>query len=325
MYLKFNTSNALLMEINVRTDDNRSVSTDILYDYGACSVPMLLTGKDGVLEEIYDYGPGWTYEPQPGDNNTDQYLDGTNPCLEDYYYLEYTLEKGVTDPPRWDYVVMNDLTRAPARYVARQQSLETLNTTYLPWLLETGATPIFMFTHGYWSKLYEMDDLVDVPTFTSLTYEGYRQYVELLSSQLPSSQQPRIAPIGWAFLTVWEENHDTWLTLFHYDELHPSPSGTYLEALVMHHTLFGVLPLRQNALFDDMHESLWEKAHARYMQNPVEPLKPLPTKEEAEYLYGIAERICLGGHIPKTFTFYKNKETASPNQGNDGFKEGLYQ
>jgi hypothetical protein len=331
MFWKFNTPNAFLMDVDIKTEDNRTVSMDILYDYGSCSVPMLLTGQDEVLEEIYAFGEDWTYEPQYGDDDNgnaeaDQYMDGTNPCLEDYFYLKYTLLKGATDPsPRWDYIVMNDNTRAPARFINRQRSLETLNTTYLPWFLKTGATPVFMFTYGYWTEWREMDDLVDVPTFTSLTYEGYRQYAELLSSQLPSSQQPRIAPIGFAFLTIWEENYDTWLTLFHYDELHPSPSGTYLEALITHHTLFGVLPLRQNAIYEDMYESLWKKGRARRMQNPVHPRKPMPTKEEAEYLYGIAERICLGGYIPKSFTFYKNKEAAYPNQDDDGFKEGSYQ
>lgn len=60
-----------------------------------------------------------------------------------------------------------------------------------------------------------MGDLDDVPTFTALTYEGYKQYADLLRTYLPKSQEPRIAPVGLAFLLVWEENYSFWERMFH--------------------------------------------------------------------------------------------------------------
>ena len=37
-----------------------------------------------------------------------------------------------------------------------------------------------------------------------------------------------IAPVGLAFLTIWEENYGFWNSkLFHIDRIHASPHGTY--------------------------------------------------------------------------------------------------
>ena len=115
---------------------------------------------------------------------------------------------------------MNDNTRAPARESTREESLEVLEQVYVPWLQEMGSTPILLFTYAYWTPYRDMQGLGTIPEFTSLTYEGYKQYANLLEETLPASQKPRIAPVGLAFLIVWEENHDLWLRLFHVDLIH---------------------------------------------------------------------------------------------------------
>lgn len=177
MYDKFNTQNAL--------------NEDGVYDYGACTVRQLLLGYDEDLEnQVFNNG-----EPVYVD-------DGTNPCLRDPEYLTYlnshTFSKH--EPHRWDYVVINDITRGPGRAWNRAAGMNILQDAYIPWFQDTGVTPIFFDTHGY---LTDERDLKNVPTFTSLTYFGYKKYSTLVAQFLPESQSPRIAPVGIAFLTVW--------------------------------------------------------------------------------------------------------------------------
>jgi hypothetical protein len=156
-----------------------------------------------------------------------------------------------------------------------------------------------------------MSGLEDVAIFTSLTHVGIRAYVDLLGSHLPPAQHPRIAPVGLAFLVVYEEDIELWKTLFHCDNLHASPSGSFLQGCVVHHALFGAMPDRRVALGDGGDAdatiaSLWKRA--RMMQHAWEPPNPLPDADTAEYLYRVAERVTMEGHVPKSFINYQNGE-----------------
>lgn len=153
-----------------------------------------------------------------------------------------------------------------------------------------------------------MTGLEDMANFTSLTYAGLTAYVELLAPLLPAEQQPRIAPSGLAFLEVYQNNREQWHKLFHNaDHLHASPSGTFLQGLCVYHTLFGQLPPKEHAVRHHM-ESFWRTA--RMMQHAWEPPNPLPTRQEASYLYDVAERVLVRGHVPSTFINYTNGEVA---------------
>jgi len=206
MYPKFMTANAVIDDasdyVYNQMDDDTSV---VIHDYGACTVRQLLIGEDSRLpdeEQMENYDD--YFNPQDDDN--EYYIDdGTNPCFEDQYYMSYLDVRYAENPPRWDYIVINDNTRSPARNDTRQKSLAELEASYVPWLMTTGATPVFILTHAYWTSWRDMTGLEDVPTFTSLTYMGYREYVALLEQYLPPAQKPQIAPVGIAFLTVWEE------------------------------------------------------------------------------------------------------------------------
>jgi len=297
MFGKWNTSDALI----------KGFHGEEIFDYGACSVPQLLMGKDPVLT-AYD-GRG-DYEEFLDSHNETYYADGTNPCYEDPVYLEFAIQKYHEDNPnlpKWDFVVINDNTRSPAEYETRRLALHVLNSTFVDLFKHTGAIPVFWFTYGYWTELRNTSNFKDVPTFTSLTYVGYRKYADLVGDQLPEAQKPRIAPIGFAFLTIWEENYDFWLTLFHWDYIHPSPAGTYLEGLIMHYTLYGHLPKKSDVILDDM-STLWRTA--RLMGPIADPPKPFPTREEAVYLFRIAQRVTQEGHIPSSFIMYENGEAA---------------
>ena len=162
-----------------------------------------------------------------------------------------------------------------------------------------------------------MTGLQSVPEFTSLTMAGYRSYVDLLSPLLPENQQPRIAPVALAFLFVYEDNRNLWEKLFHVDQIHCGPLGTYLQSLIVHHTIFGVLPENSVAVRGDM-SSLWMEA--RRFQ-PVEHHRdPFPTQEEAAYLYHVAVKTCIHQQLPRTYKYYTNGEAADYDPVDDIYK-----
>jgi hypothetical protein len=211
---------------------------------------------------------------------------------------------------------MNDATRNPARKATRQAGLYGLKTYFAPWFDSTDepAIPVFIATHAYWTEWRDMGGLEDVPTFTSLTHEGYRQYAALLNEFLPLDRQARIAPVGIAFLFVWEENMGMWQQLFHYDDMHLSPHGTFLMACVVYYTLYQHMPPPSKALpraISDLYK------RARRMQSPIHHSVPLPTREEAMYLYDICERVMAKGHLPKSFVEYENGEAADYEEEED--------
>jgi hypothetical protein len=204
---------------------------------------------------------------------------------------------------RWDYIVMNDNTRTPARNKSRTESLNVLNTTYRIWIKETGAVPVFLATYGYWTPYRDMGGLGSIPEFTSLTHQGYVEYAKLLEEQLPISQKPRIAPVGIAFLVVWEENYNLWKRMFHVDRIHCGPIGTYLQGLIVYYTLYGVMPKYSIVVRPDM-STLF--LHTRRFQPVDHHRDPFPSQDEAAYLYNLAVRVMVRHHIPSSFIQYSN-------------------
>jgi len=295
MYPQFMTNQSVVTTVH---EDH------IIYDYGACTVPQLLLGKDERLDD-----PGYA---QP-ENKTNVTL---NPCREDPYYLAYA-KKAFAPPssayhtvPQWDFVLINDNTMNPARKKTRAHSLQFLEHFYVPWLLELGSTPIFLWTHAYGNNTGRaLPGLDNVANFTSLTYAGYKAYAELLALYLSEEQRPRIAPVGLAFLLVYEENPALWEELFHSDHLHASPSGTLLQGCIIHHTIFGTLP-DVDYVFQNPENFSWLWQHARMMQHAWEPPNPFPNYTTAQYLYQVAERISVKKELPKTFIDYQNGEVA---------------
>ena len=83
----------------------------------------------------------------------------------------------------------------------------------------------------------------EVPEFTSRVHWGYQEYAQVLGETLPADQSPLIAPVGLAFLLIWEEAYGIWEKLFLKDRLHPSPHGTYLIGCVLYATLYSRMPL----------------------------------------------------------------------------------
>jgi hypothetical protein len=325
-----------------------------LHDYGACTVKQLLFGYDEALEQrvIQTFGNIYTeaddtavneadvddavaaattddgdisddtvvydYQKEYGDDYF-SYNDGSNPCLRNPLYYKYLVSYVYSyhQNREWDYILLNDNTRSPARNESRQEMIQVLEDTYIPWFIETGAIPILLATYGYWTPYRDMGGLDTIPEFTSLTMAGYQSYVEIIKSQLPDHQQPRIAPVGLAFLLVWEENYSLWERLFHVDQIHSGPLGTYLQGLIVHHTIFGVLPKYSVAVRGDM-SYLWHRA--RRFQPVEHHSDPYPTEKEAAYLYQIALRITVYKHVPKSFVVYTHGEASDYDPVDDLYK-----
>ena len=292
MYPQFATPKAILSSPSKKY--NRTI-----YDYGACTPTQLMLGIDPRLDD-----PGYAQPSNRSEGNL-------NPCREDQFYSDWATQHYANRGTSWDFVIINDNTRNPARFSTRARSIEFLVQFWVPLIQATGATPVFLWTHAYSipnTSRVDMTGLDNVANFTSLTYAGYKSYVEVLAPHLAKNQQARIAPSGLAFLAVYEEYEEMWHSLFHNaDHLHASPSGSFLQGLCVFYTLFGYLPPRHHAVRANM-TSLWSTA--RMMQHAWEPPNPIPTQEQAEYLYDVAERILVHGYRPASFVDYQHGESA---------------
>jgi hypothetical protein len=256
-----------------------------VYDFGACTIKQLLFGRDDHLQELARKGKD-KHNPLIG-----------NPCLDYPDYLEYLNRYYAENKPKWDFVVLNDNSRNPVRAVHRAKGLQALRAVYVPWFQKSGAIPVFLDTHAAKKD--------DIAAFTSITYEGYEQYAAVFEAFLPPAQKPRIAPVGIVLLTVWEENQALWRMLFESDGIHLTPLGTFLQGCVIHYTVLGRMPTKKDVIRDDMSE-LWRNARA--MEHSGNTPDPFPSKENAEYVYNIAERVLKYKHLPLAFFERKDED-----------------
>jgi hypothetical protein len=277
MYQRWQTDAAALV---LDDDDHTSVTwvnedgeTTPLYDYGACSVPQLLIGQD-------EYLAIGGYDDQ----------DDTNPCLQSEGYMEYMESFNYSSP--WDFVILTDQSKRMCYPEAREEALLALNYTYIPILEHTSGIPIIVQPHGFYSESVNKTGLGDVPTFTAKIYNGALEYAEFMQLRLPDV---RIAPVGMAFLTVYEQDMDLWYKLFLSDGIHPSPSGTFLYGCVIYATMYKHMPKSSVVLVQDM-STLWSKA--RKLQS-----NEFPEQAEAEYLMGIARQVTIKGIMPSSLPF----------------------
>lgn len=266
VYGRWQTKNAAITESNYTE----------LYDYGACTVIQLINGSD---ENLTYYNSNGAY-----------HNDGYNPCLEDYRYLRY-LRQERTRITSWDFVVLADMTKRMAFQYTRNQTMDSLEKYYVPLLLESGATPIVVETHAFWSEQTNMTGLESIPTFGALINEGAKQYIAVLQRNLPDQQRPILAKIGIAYLTVYKEQKDLYAKLFYRDSVHASLYGTFLLGCVLHCAIYGNTPSSSvEAHVKDLF------ANARRIQG-----SEYPTQREASYLMNVAERVMLHGYVPKFF------------------------
>mmetsp|Transcript_20586 Transcript_20586/g.44711 ORF Transcript_20586/g.44711 Transcript_20586/m.44711 type:complete len:344 (+) Transcript_20586:3-1034(+) len=205
--------------------------------------------------------------------------------------LGCTEEKDDEKRERWDFVIFNDHTQGPARLASREATQVTLVENYLPLILENQAKPIIIETAAYrFHEINNSKDLGSTHEFQRRVQEGIQSYLQTLQPKLPQSLQPRMAPVGTAYLHVHDNNHALWEKLFDpYDNFHPSPSGTFLQGCVLHCTLFGSLPPLPKT--EEEIAGLWKDARMMHNVKTGEN-RALPSVEEAGYLWNVAKKIC---------------------------------
>jgi hypothetical protein len=191
----------------------------------------------------------------------------------------------------FDFVVLADMTKRMAFQYTRNQTLGVLQEYYIPLLLKSGATPIIVETHAFWSDQTNMTGLGSLPTFAAMIHEGARQYAAILHETLPNEQRPIIAKIGIAYLTVYKENKDLYAKLLYKDSVHASLYGSFLFGCVLHCAIYGNAP--SNSVSSHVKDYF---QNARKIQGTE-----YPSKREAIYLLKVAERVMLHGYVPIFF------------------------
>ncbi|KAL7470507.1 hypothetical protein ACHAXS_010745, partial [Conticribra weissflogii] len=115
----------------------------------------------------------------------------------------------------WDFVVMNDYTQGPARTESREESKAILVEKYAPLFIANKDVPVFIETWAY--KVPGINNSVDLGStheFQKLVHEGIESYIATLKELLPPELQPRMAPVGTAFLHIHDEDYKLWEDLF---------------------------------------------------------------------------------------------------------------
>jgi hypothetical protein len=183
-----------------------------------------------------------------------------------------------------DFLIMNDYTQAPVRPGQKEASMEALRASYIPMLNNKSDPPtvIFIQTAAYKSPVKNSGDLGSIEEFTNNLLQGYEEYAELVRSASGGKIRAKVAPFGLAHLYVKENLGDAlWASLYHGDDFHPSPSGTYLEANVLYCTIVGEKPSEE-------YDASWYD-RSRYFPTGK---KPFPTEEEAALLREAAWSVC---------------------------------
>ena len=329
MWNRWRTTSALLYELEEDDDDNQEEQNGFadtkVWDFGACTMEMLLVTGHNVEQAQADHDEWWEYRETYQIADDDAWTAGgggrdprqTNPCMQSQAYLDFLANLPVDDIRRsvpgggWDFVVLDDRTAGARTQENREVGLAALEETFLPLFQASGVTPIFLVTSAYWTHRNDQYDddvaaaaaagntntLENIPYWTVQTYEGYKQYANYLRQVLPYSQRPRLVNMGMAFLVVLEENLDLWYKLYWVDNKHQSPHGSFLQTCLLHHAVYGVLPRRSVVLRDDM-ESLWDET--RTLMYPRDTVVDFPTRDEAEYLYDVCRRVA-NGYLPPSF------------------------
>jgi hypothetical protein len=183
---------------------------------------------------------------------------------------------------------------------------------------------IFIQTPAY--KLVNMrgtEDLGSFEEFTERVAQGVSQYAHLMQHERDSwlgrqrrrQQQQhenededatksdgndndaccRVAPVGQAYQWIHETNVALWEKLYSWDNFHPSPHGTWLQACILHCTMTKrVVPADETCpmLLQQLDNATWWKSWSRLMQPPDEGPLPLPTRQEALELLRVASIVC---------------------------------
>jgi len=203
------------------------------------------------------------------------------------------------DNSKWDFVVMNEHTQAPARQSTREELQSTLLQHYAPLITSNNpkATIIFVETAAYRLQgINNSQDLGTTSQFQQKVREGIQSYIQVLQHDNKTTTiSAQMAPVGTAFLHVHNDNHELWEKLFDpWDNFHPSPTGTFLQGCVLYCTMFDTA-LPPTALCPRTNEeiaALWKDARMMHPKKKGKDGVELPSVSEVEYLMNVAWDVC---------------------------------
>ena len=195
-------------------DDAQGFADDTVWDFGSCTVEMLLFGHDAEQAQV-THDEWWAYREQyglqdddawqggSGSNNDDDdaWVDGssaynsddddsvemdngdyrfTNPCAQSQAYLNFLNQLPDSDirktpPKQWDYLVIDDQTKRPKYEGTREEGISALKITYLPLFEKIKATPAFLVTPAYWINR-DQDDDSNVNSYENVPYWTVQTY-----------------------------------------------------------------------------------------------------------------------------------------------------
>jgi hypothetical protein len=139
------------------------------------------------------------------------------------FSLQDHWEKG--DAPRaiaagkWDFVV---LQQGPSALEDSRRSLFDYTRRFAKLIRDAGATPALYMVWPSKARFRDFDRVVESYALAALEVQGI------------------ILPVGAAWQEAWKL--DAELLLYGEDQFHPSPTGSYLAALVIYQKLFGASP-----------------------------------------------------------------------------------
>lgn len=138
-------------------------------------------------------------------------------ALEDHW-AEGTARRSLQQG-KWEFVVMQ---QGPSSLPENQVNLATWSARFAPLIRSAGATPVLYMV---WPTINRSGDFPGVRT-------SYRNAA--------AGVQGIFAPAGDAWVAAFEENAAA--DLYSSDGLHPTPSGTYVAALVILSRVRGIEP-----------------------------------------------------------------------------------
>lgn len=127
----------------------------------------------------------------------------------------------------WDYVVLQEQSTLSGRrangkiFIGDPERFHTAARALDSLIQAAGAQTVFMLT---WARAFAPDTQPDLT-------QAYRTIAHELNAE--------VAPVGPAWLSL----HPNHRTLYHEDQSHPGPQGSYLAAAVFYTTLFEASPI----------------------------------------------------------------------------------
>ncbi len=150
---------------------------------------------------------------------------------------------------KWDFIILQEQSQIPSNEKERVEEMYPAASALVQKIRQAGALPVFFLP---WAHKYGWPEN-NLPDYESMQLQINQGYMTLANQLIAP-----VAPVGYAWLTVWLQNplSDLWQA----DGSHPTRQGTYLAACVFYAVIFRKSP--ENIPY---HGNL-PVATARYMQ-----------------------------------------------------------